>query len=331
MSSLKKTHEELLKKLNEYKSNLDQIIKKVKQWNWNDPVSLVYRDIFDPSIIVDIEFNEKELSTEIHYRSINKIPPGLKDINKDSNPYGDIIIWKTILKIGRDLKRDLIFVSYDEKSDWQVRSENTALSVRFELVNEYYNASEGRAFTIVRLSELIGLFSDSSEIVHDIAKAEFISASKATDEMPISSQMLDEFFSNIEYQLSREFNLQSHFRLDRATSLFRVDDVIYECTIFANADLGEILKHFELSAIRAVSDGKELGIPIAINIIHSKNVQLLNSMSMESINEIASVSQPFALLVCSGDQVGNLREEASFYRSVNRGVVGSFRNFFLPF
>jgi hypothetical protein len=51
------------------------------------------------------------------------VPPGFKDQGKP----GDLIIWNTILHLGVEKKKSIIFVSTDEKTDWWHQSNLVAL------------------------------------------------------------------------------------------------------------------------------------------------------------------------------------------------------------
>lgn len=166
---------ELEAKLNEqlveYRKKIVSLIRKVKSWNWDDPVSLIYKKIFTKSTIIDIEIDEIEIKKQLSYRYLHKIPPGFKDDNKPDDGIGDFLIWLTILEIAKEQK-DVIFVSGDEKTDWYHRSEKKGLYPRFELVNEYKLASKGKSFHILRLSELLNLLGADDKIVKEVAKEE---------------------------------------------------------------------------------------------------------------------------------------------------------------
>lgn len=85
---------------------------------------------------------------------------------------GDLLIWETILEIGQKSKRDMIFVSGEEKADWQHRADNTALLPRFELLDEYRRASNGRALYIVPLSKLLELLNVAEDSVNEVKNEE---------------------------------------------------------------------------------------------------------------------------------------------------------------
>jgi len=68
----------------------------------------------------------KEIVKEGVYRYANQIPPGYEDAVDKSGirQYGDLIIWKEILRYAKDNAKDIIFVCNDVKSDWVVVDES---------------------------------------------------------------------------------------------------------------------------------------------------------------------------------------------------------------
>lgn len=166
-----KLEREINDKINEYRKTITQLIETVKEWNWNDPVSQIYRELFSSDLIVDIDINKDTIKKELSYRYAHQIPPGFKDSNKEDSGLGDFIIWLTLLEVGRG-GSDIVFVSGDEKSDWYHRSENQALYPRFELTVEFHRVTQGRSLNIIRLSELLTLFGADERAVTEIAVEE---------------------------------------------------------------------------------------------------------------------------------------------------------------
>ncbi len=75
-----------------------------------------------------------------------------------------ILIWKTILEIGRKQKKDLIFVSGDTKADWWHQSSHRPLYPRSELIEEYRRESEGGSFHILGFGDFLKLFGAGKEL-----------------------------------------------------------------------------------------------------------------------------------------------------------------------
>ena len=124
------------------------------------------------------KFSEEELKKifedgKIRYEK--KIPPGYKDI-KPKNPkeseesednnkkYGDLVIWKEILLIGKEKNRNIIFVSNDKKEDWQEKFEGKSIGTRKELIREYYDTT-GKIFYSLNTNDFIKRLSIKYEIL----------------------------------------------------------------------------------------------------------------------------------------------------------------------
>jgi len=128
------------------------VVQKIKSWEWNDPVNTAYRTVFSPATIVSPSIDRTKTLAELRRRQRMQIPPGYKDAAKDDLGIGDLLIWLTILEIGSRNKKPLIFVSGEEKSDWQHRSGGAGFLPRYELVDEYRRSSGGQPFYMIPLS-----------------------------------------------------------------------------------------------------------------------------------------------------------------------------------
>ena len=75
------------------------------------------------------------------------IPPGYEDKEKkvDSRLYGDLVIWKEILKKAEEKpKRPIIFITND--SDWLLEIDGRSMGPRPELVKEIYDSTGTRFY-----------------------------------------------------------------------------------------------------------------------------------------------------------------------------------------
>jgi len=158
--------------LSEYRKKIGKLISQVKSWNWNDPVSNIYNKLFKSTVVFELKRTKEEIEQQLSYRYIHKIPPGYKDDDKPDSGIGDLLIWLSILEIGKKEKKDLIFVSGEEKSDWFHKSEKHPLYPRFELVSEYYNTSGGKSFHLIKLSTLLSLFEADETVIKKVAQEE---------------------------------------------------------------------------------------------------------------------------------------------------------------
>jgi rRNA-processing protein FCF1 len=159
-------------KLTEYEKAMDGLLSTVRLWNWNDPVSVLYADLFSPAVVVETTIEESKLREDLVRRAASKLPPGYKDAAKKTNSAGDLLIWHTILEIGASRKKPVLFVSGDGKPDWWHKSSGQPLYPRYELIDEFRRASGGQAFYIAQFSEFLELFGASVDVVEEVRTEE---------------------------------------------------------------------------------------------------------------------------------------------------------------
>lgn len=154
--------------LKTYRNAIGKLVDTVKSWSWDDPVSLLYRQLLTPDIIYTLQFKKVEIQDQLRYRYKHKIPPGYKDGNKEDEGIGDFLIWLSVLAIAQEKQKSIIFVSGDEKTDWYHRSDNVALYPRFELLAEFKTKCSDGSFHIIKLSDLLKLKGAKEEIITEI-------------------------------------------------------------------------------------------------------------------------------------------------------------------
>jgi hypothetical protein len=106
----------------------------------NDPIYNSISDLFKNRITE--HFTQDELNAiykegEDRYKS--KIPPGFEDekTKEGSNRYGDLILWKQIMRKAREIKKDIILITDERKIDWWWKIKNgKIMGPRQELVEE---------------------------------------------------------------------------------------------------------------------------------------------------------------------------------------------------
>ena len=155
----------------EYRKKIGEVLDKIKAWTWDDPVSLVYRELFKPEVILDIKLDddlEKQIEQDLNSRQTHSIPPGYKDGAKPDQGIGDLLIWKTILELGSKHSKSVIFVSID----WWYQSEKQALYPRYELVEEFRRKSQQQSFHIITLSNFLELYGVSQAVVEEVRREE---------------------------------------------------------------------------------------------------------------------------------------------------------------
>jgi rRNA-processing protein FCF1 len=156
----------------DYKKTVKEVLAHIKNWTWDDPVSLLYADLFKGDVLQDLTYDKEKVQVELIHRQIHGIPPGYKDGGKEDNGIGDFLIWLTILEAGKTREKSLLFVSGEEKPDWFHKSEGQALYPRYELMDEYRRNSKGQSFHIVSFARLLNIFGASKSLVEEVQKEE---------------------------------------------------------------------------------------------------------------------------------------------------------------
>jgi hypothetical protein len=175
--------------LESYRKAISELLDTIAGWQWNDPVSQIYRELLTPDIVIEPEIERDELLKELKYRQDNRVPPGYKDAAGDYSGIGDLLIWETILSIGRRESRHVIFVSGDEKTDWRYQSENEALYPRFELLEEYRIASRSKSLLIISFAELLQQFGAPAPVVAEVRQEEAAAALRTSGLTSIDSSI----------------------------------------------------------------------------------------------------------------------------------------------
>ncbi len=192
--SFEKEINELLKK---YRTSIGKVIDTVKSWSWDDPVSIIYKKIFTPDIIHQIKFDKLEVEKDLEYRYKHKIPPGYKDNSKEDSGIGDYLIWLAIKDIGEKYKKNVVFVSGDEKPDWYHKSDKLPLYPRFELLTEFNNISGNKSFHIIRLSELLNVMGADEQVVSEVKTEEQLEIERfATPLYMVAEKAVYQFYKN---------------------------------------------------------------------------------------------------------------------------------------
>ena len=172
--------EEIDEALGAYRNAIEKVLRHIKEWTWNDPVSVMYGELFDNSVVFDPPLDKEKILADLIRRQIHGIPPGYKDANKDDSGIGDLLIWQTILETGKSRKKSVIFVSGEEKADWRYKSEGQTLYPRYELADEYRRHSGGQSFHIIQFSSFLNLYGASEDVVEEVRQKEQLTRFEAS-------------------------------------------------------------------------------------------------------------------------------------------------------
>ncbi|MBB4638608.1 PIN domain-containing protein [Longimicrobium terrae] len=227
----------LAKQLTEYRSSVDQLLKVIRNWNWNDPVSALYRELFSAGVVFDPELDREELRKDLAHRQAHRIPPGFKDSNKPDGGVGDLIIWHTILAAAKARGLDVIFVSNDVKNDWWYQSEKQQLYPRFELVEEFRRISGGKTLHVVRFSEFLELVGAQPEVVNEVRVSEAqhpeITVGRASSTYPLMRRWLETLYPDrdVEYTFFPDLTVKTEVGWMGVETRFMLDASAAEATI----------------------------------------------------------------------------------------------------
>lgn len=167
---LKELEKEINKLKDDYRDKLKELSEDLKNWKWDDPVSKMYQEVFTSETIVETKQNQEELERNLEFRFQHLIPPGYKktDQSKPDSGIGDLIIWFTTLEIGKEKQTDIIFVTNEEQNDWFYRHQGTALSPKYELLDEFRRFTEGKSISIINFSNFLVLQDAQKETVEEV-------------------------------------------------------------------------------------------------------------------------------------------------------------------
>lgn len=109
---------------------------------FEDPTWHALTELFAGRVGVPFTGEElEEIYTEGALRYAQEVPPGYKDSAKgDPDQYGDLVIWKELIRHAAAQDRPLLFVTDDSKEDWWRVESGKTLGPRVELVEEFWKA-----------------------------------------------------------------------------------------------------------------------------------------------------------------------------------------------
>ncbi|WP_339289551.1 PIN domain-containing protein [Paenibacillus sp. FSL E2-0201] len=146
-----------------YQTVIQAEIQRNKLMLENDKTTEFLEDI-EVSERVGAPFTYRQrinIYTEGSIRYQHKIPPGYEDNGKRKNDetslekYGDLLIWKQILRQAESSGKSVIFITNDAKEDWWLLdSHKKPVEPRQELLDEFREYSE-KSFIMLNLSMFI--------------------------------------------------------------------------------------------------------------------------------------------------------------------------------
>lgn len=117
--------------------------KKHPDFTSKDIVLDTITRLYDNKTGEDVPLKELDkIYTEGEMRYAHKVPPGYADAKDKTKldrraKFGDLILWKQVLRQSKESKRDIIFVTNDQKEDWYANYKGNH-TPRKELIQEFF-------------------------------------------------------------------------------------------------------------------------------------------------------------------------------------------------
>lgn len=163
----------------ELKDNKDIHTERITNDEIKDALSVIFEtNIGEPFSKEEIE----EIIADGESRYKQKIPPGYKDNGKSPNSeifletcrkYGDLIVWKQVIKKSIQDGKSIVLVTDDKKEDWWEKFKGKTVGPRPELVKEFKDVT-GHIFYMYQADRFLELAREnlneavSEEIVKEI-------------------------------------------------------------------------------------------------------------------------------------------------------------------
>lgn len=204
-------------------SELVELQKYIETWiDTNKGKNLLVTDVTNDAILDKIfelfdgkvgdgfdEEEMKKIKIEGNVRYEKKMPPGYKDMIKqngiiENNAYGDLIIWKEILRFSEKERKNIIYVTHDQKEDWWNIKRGKTVGPRIELRKEFMTITHNK-FHMYTMNNFISRFEGKNELKIDqsiIEEVQTIQFSKSARDV-FSSNSNDIYFDNLSALSSR--------------------------------------------------------------------------------------------------------------------------------
>ena len=114
----------------------------------NSSLLLKMTDIFDNRVGDKLPDSDlKSIYKEGRDRYAAKVPPGYKDIKKpEPAKYGDLVLWKELIRKSTDCECPIIFITSDGKEDWWLVEHGKQVGPNPELIQEFLRTTNQRCY-----------------------------------------------------------------------------------------------------------------------------------------------------------------------------------------
>ena len=190
-------------------------------------------NIFEGRVGTKPEDSEvKEIVNEGEERYKKQIPPGymdskkMQDSNTENNAFGDLIVWKQIIKYAKDNKVGIIFVTHDQKDDWWNIKSGKTIGPRIELRREFVSETN-QLFHMYNMKTFISIYNKLHERqINDSVIIEINNLDQNIDERhkikySVSEKIaqIEEAIEKIKIRLSRQQRIISDYEADNEQNI----------------------------------------------------------------------------------------------------------------
>ena len=179
--------------------------------------------------------DKNEIAKEGEKRYADKVPPGYMDIEKtNGNIYGDLFIWKEIIKYAKANSINVLYVTNEDKEDWFTCKEG-AKEFRNDLIDEFVNETG---------QQILGM---QAPEFYDFAKHYYLSTNETLKD--INSYIIQNFHKYLEFI---DTDLYDYFN----NILFNCDGG--ECEIYSPWDIlsnydGSYYEHDDITRLELIN------------------------------------------------------------------------------
>lgn len=153
----------------------------------------------------------KTVENEGVLRYQNKIPPGYRDAKKEGvaevqKRFGDLILWKQVIRRAKDAAKPMILVTDDQKDDWWCEQSGRTVGPRPELVEEF-SKEAGQRFWMYSVDQFLEHLSSSTsvKVSQDVLEEVIEQRERTKEEAQVNDEIKEEM------DLMRRFNREHQY------------------------------------------------------------------------------------------------------------------------
>lgn len=221
------TNELLLENFEMAKEEIKKQQNLISSYILNDPYLDIYTQIFNKNLSSNNHYNDQE-EAKWNERYEKKIPPGYMDNNKSENKFGDLIIWHQLISLAKSNKKNIVFITDDNKEDWWHKEEGKKIGPRFELRKEFREKTE-HDFLLASPKNFIESIQSLSTNDHRdeyIKEIEYVSKNK-TKQIILNSKKISHLkLKDLEIDLkSKGYNVEISFQNEEPVIIVTIPNI----------------------------------------------------------------------------------------------------------